>query len=325
MSSFKVEVVRIGEVRRHDNADTLSITQVFNYPVIFRTGEYAVGDLAAYVPVEAVVAEAPQWEFLAGHRRIRAKRLRGVFSMGLLTPAPAGASEGDDVAAALGITKYDPPVPMQMGGECENDPGFIPRYTDIENFLRYGSKIAPGTEVVITEKIHGANARFVHDGQRLWVGSHGQIKAPSESNMWWRAARNCDLETKLARAPRMVFYGEVFGAVQDLKYGAKNGELFVRFFDVLDSTNRTYLDWDKTAALLTDLELAAAPLLYRGVLPVMAELRGLTETTSALAENMREGIVIRPVVEQWDDEVGRVILKLIAEQYLLRKGGSEAK
>jgi len=325
MSSFKVEVVRIGDVRKHENADTLSITQVFNFPVIFRTGEYAGGDLAAYVPVDAVVPETPEWEFLGGHRRIRAKRLRGVFSMGLLTPAPSGAGEGDDVTEVLGITKYEPPIPQEMGGECEADPGFIPRYTDIENFLRYSDKIAPGSEVVITEKIHGANARFVHDGTRLWVGSHGQIKAPSETNMWWRAARAAGLEEKLATVPGLVFYGEAYGDVQDLKYGAGRGQVFVRFFDVLNSKDRTYLDWEEAQALLAELELPGVPVLYRGALPDMTGLRALTETPSALAGNMREGIMIRPPVEQWDDEAGRVIFKLIAEQYLLRKGGSEAK
>ena len=36
--------------------------------------------------------------------------------------------------------------------------------------------------------------------------------------------------------------------------------------------------------------------------------------------HMREGIVITPLVERQDDEIGRVILKSVSEDYLLRRG-----
>ncbi|RYE90041.1 MAG: RNA ligase, partial [Myxococcales bacterium] len=88
MSEFHVRVVRVGPIVKHPQADNLSIAQVFGYPVIIRTGEYAEGDRAVYVPVDSVVPEGdPRWAFLGEHRRIRAKKLRGVFSMGLLTAA----------------------------------------------------------------------------------------------------------------------------------------------------------------------------------------------------------------------------------------------
>jgi tRNA-binding EMAP/Myf-like protein len=116
VTEFRVEVVRIGEVRKHPNADTLSICDVYGgYPCIFRTGDYAPGDLAVYVPVDALVPVGrPEFKFLdAGkgrtHERVKAKKLRGVFSMGLLVPAPAGAKEGDDVRAVLGVEKWEPP------------------------------------------------------------------------------------------------------------------------------------------------------------------------------------------------------------------------
>jgi hypothetical protein len=58
----------------------------------------------------------PEFEFLKSpnhpdrtHERIKAKRLRGVFSMGFLMPAPAGAAEGQDLAKDLGVYKYEEP------------------------------------------------------------------------------------------------------------------------------------------------------------------------------------------------------------------------
>lgn len=38
---------------------------------------------------------------------------------------------------------------------------------------------------------------------------------------------------------------------------------------------------------------------------------------------MREGIVIRPVLERRHDALGRVQLKSVSDDYLLRKGGTE--
>ena len=108
MSDFNCEVVRVRDVAKHPEADTLMVATANGNPVIFRTGDYQEGDLAAYVPVDAIVPEGERFAFLGKHRRIRAKRLRGIFSMGLLTPVEPGWEEGQPVAEALGITKYDP-------------------------------------------------------------------------------------------------------------------------------------------------------------------------------------------------------------------------
>ena len=97
MSMFSVPVVRVGPYIKHENADSLSITQVLGCPVIFKTGTYNEGDLAIYVPVDSIVdTTVPELSFLQTSDktrvRIKAKKLRGVFSMGLLIPAPAGGA-----------------------------------------------------------------------------------------------------------------------------------------------------------------------------------------------------------------------------------------
>lgn len=38
MSEFKVEVVKVGPVEKHPNADSLGITKVYDYPVIVKKG-----------------------------------------------------------------------------------------------------------------------------------------------------------------------------------------------------------------------------------------------------------------------------------------------
>jgi RNA ligase (TIGR02306 family) len=322
MSEFHVNVVRIGTVEKHPNADTLGITRVWDYPVIVKLGEFKEGDLAVYVPVDSVVpADDPRWAFLDGHYRVKAKRLRGVFSMGLLVHAEPGWEVGQDVLEALRITKYDPPEPMSTGGENEKDPGFMPCYTDIEGLRRWSDVLVPGEQVIITEKIHGANGRFIFRDDRLWCASHHNWKKQSESVIWWKAAERMGLADKLMRRPDLGFYGEVYGQVQDLKYGAKQSDLFLAFYDAIEVASRRYIGWDDFVFVAAELRLPVVPVLYRG--PWSPDLRSFAEGPSTVvgADNVREGMVVKPVYERFDDRIGRVILKLHGEGYLTRKKG----
>lgn len=325
---FEVRIVRVGPLKKHENADTLSIARVYDYPVIVRTGDFVEGDLAAYVPVDAVVPDMPEWAFLAGQRRIRAKKLRGTFSMGLLTKPPVSAELGEDVAARMGIVKYEEPPPKEgprAGDEDLPDPGFFPTYTKIADFRRYPGCFNLDEEVVVTEKLHGGNARFLFRDGALWVGSHDAVKKDIASLIGRRVAVEHRLASKLERFPGVVVFGEIFGAVQDLRYGAKKGEIFFRAFDVLNTGHGQYLSHDDAVDFLAKLEIPMAPALLRGkwAPEFEAQVRAASRGQSMLGENMREGVVIKPTRERWDDSIGRVILKLIGEDYLLRRGGTE--
>lgn len=321
MSEFHIQVVRIGAVEKHPNADTLSITRVHGgYPCVIRTGDFQSDDLAVYIPVDSSLPETDQFSFLrdSERARLRAKRLRGIFSMGLLVKAPEDAQEGDDVQELLGITKWEPSLNITMG-ECEAPPQgwFFPTYTDLEGLRRWPSVLQAGEEVVLTEKIHGCNARFVHDGERLWCGSRTRIKKDSENSLWWVAARHAGLEEKLAQFPMMIFFGEVYGKVQDLRYGHENNDKpSFSVFDVFSVKDGSYLDHDHAVEMVRQAGLSWVPCLYRG--EWKADLMDHAEGQSCLAKNVREGFVVKPVKERFSD-IGRVILKLHGQGYLLRK------
>jgi len=326
MSEFNVVVIQLGKIGKHPNADTLSITHVLgDYPVILRTGDFQEGDLAVYIPVDALVPVADsRFAFLAseakdGIARIKAKRLRGIFSLGLLVKSDPMWIVGQNVQSDLGIKKYEPPEPVNFGGDNEKDPGFLPCYTDVEGLRKWPNLLQAGEQIVISEKIHGANARFVWQNDRLWVGSHTCIKKRDANNLWWKAALQEKLEEKLALHPGIAFYAEVYGQVQDLKYGAGKAELRLAFFDAMNIVTRKYLDWQEFKDLADSLGLQRVPGLYEG--PWSQELRALAEgrSTIAGAEHIREGLVVKPVRERFDLECGRVILKLVGEGYHLRK------
>ena len=326
MSEFHVEVVTIGKIEKHPNADSLSITMVKNgYPVILRTGEFQEGDKAVYVPIESMVPVTdPRFAFLAlkdkprERERVRAKKLRGIFSMGLLTKADPSWSLAQNVQTELNILKYEPPEPLSMGGENEKDPGFLPVYTDIEGLRKFPDLLKEGEPVVITEKLHGCNGRFLFQDDRLWVGSHTNIKREDPNNAWWKVALKEGLQEKLRNFPCIAIYGEVYGAVQDLKYASKPGELKLALFDSLDTRSRHYHDDDEFVELCKALGLPRVPMLYHG--PWSSDLKKLAEGNSTLAAHVREGFVVRPVKERFAPELGgRLILKMLGEGYLLRK------
>ena len=346
MSEFDVRVVEVGHLAKHENADSLSVTMVDGYPVIVRTGDFSEADRAIYVPIDSVVPDVPEWAFLGGHRRIKAKRLRGIFSMGLLAHLPpcecqplwdaqVGGewklvdgtfhdrscsktwSAGQNVQNEMKIEKWEPTIHAGKIRPEDQEPEqpFLPRYTDIEGLRRHGDVLVLGEEVVLTEKIHGANGRWLFRDGRLWIGSHNCLWKEGTSNIWTRVADGY-LGHALVDVPGLAFYGEVFGDVQDLKYGRSQGTLCLMVFDVMDTSTLRYLDHDEATEVCDRLGFLRVPVLYRGPWSdLLAE--GMTTVSGG---HVREGFVVKPTRERFDHRVGRVILKLIGEGYLLRKG-----
>lgn len=355
MSEFSVTVFKLEKFGKAKNSDNLSIVDVEGVPVLFNTNQFSLGQLVAHVPHDAVVSlERPEFKFLddgSGEKtfRVRAKKLRGITSYGFLVPAPDGSKPGDNAAAILGIKKYEEPVPLSSGGETAHDPGYAPKYTDIQKFNKYNHVLNEGEGVVVTEKIHGCNAMYLFKNNTFYVRSHkeykrddalcslcntaaipGNPRCPEPScnrvrtvNLFWRAATLGDLEAKLRSLEGLAVFGEIFGQVQDLKYGATKDEIFFRAFDVYDTHFGRYLDHQEAQDKVHSVGIPWVPELYRG--PYTKEkIESLVEGKSSLADNIREGVVIKPLAERFDEHCkGRVILKYISEQYHLRKKGTE--
>lgn len=323
LSTHRVEVVRLGPVAPHPNADALGLVNVFGYQCVVRLGEWAEGDLAAYiVPDSLVPTNRPEFSFLARPEkprpaeRIKVRKLRGIFSQGLLVRAPEGTREGDDVAALFGVTRYEPPEPLATGGDVERGPkGDRPHY-DVESFRRYAAIVfREGEEVVATEKVHGANARFTWHDNRLYCGSRRQWKKEEVASAWWRVARQYQGVTSLLESfPGATLYGEVYGQVQDLTYGTKKGEIRFAAFDLL-RTDGTWLPVHAMRQLCESFGVPLVPVIYAGPLDT-EKMLALAEGPSLLGPNVREGIVVRPVEERWHQEVGRVQLKVVGNSYL---------
>jgi RNA ligase (TIGR02306 family) len=377
MSTFKVEVTKIRAIEQIEGADTIQLAVVGDYRSVVRKNTYRAGDLAVYIPEAAIVPDNILEVLgltgrLAGKQknRVKAIRLRGCLSQGILYPVDSGQDvggpfivlptedgvgnalydlqEGQDLAEEMGITKWEPPIPTYMEGEIYNAGTNITVKYDIDNFKSYPDILQDGEDVVMTEKLHGTfcgvgivpekdyndklyKSKFVvfnkGNGAKGISFTNGER---ATGNVYFRALLKANIFNKLEEmvarfnitsVPHFVF-GEVFGqGIQDLQYGS---EVSFRAFDSAKGyrDDLEYHGVDKFITLCNVLEIDRVPELYRGPFSKekMIEMTTGKETISGKAQHIREGVVIKPVVERWDSTIGRVILKSVSEDYLMRGG-----
>jgi len=314
-SEHTCDVVEI-KLKPHPNADALSLIMVGDFQCAVRTEDWKNGDLAVYIPPDSIVPETEQFKFLGQHRRIKARKLRGEWSIGLLVPAPTGAKVGDDYMERLGIVHYEPQIHgnFTTGGDNIATPsGFFPKY-DVLNFRKYSRLFNDEEEVIVTEKLHECNSRFTCVDNQIYCGSRRFWKQEDPNNLWWKALdQNEALRTWLKNHQDLTVYGEVFGQVQNLKYGAKPGEIFFAAFDILKGDQ--WLDFDEAHEI--GASLPWVPLVYRGPFDkekILAFAEG--DSLYPNAQNIREGVVVKPVRERTDHHIGRVQLKVVSNKYL---------
>ncbi|GGZ07038.1 RNA ligase (ATP) [Streptomyces poonensis] len=353
MSTLRVTAETL-TVHEHPNADALELAQVGLYRAVVAKGAYRTGETAVYIPEQSVLPPALIEELgltgrLAGGEanRVKAVRLRGELSQGIVCRPGAladvdlarAAADGTDFAEVLGITKWVPPIPPTMSGDVESAPDLLP-WVDIENIQRYPDLFAPGEPVVLTEKLHGSACllTYVAGEGRVHVSSKGfgaRSLALKEDprNLYWRAVHAhgvAEAAAALAErlgARRVGVFAEVYGAgVQDLAYGAdgRRDTLGYAVFDVSAEIGGQ-TRWLDAAEHLTG-RLPLVPRLYEGPYDIDRVLATATgrETVSGRALHLREGVVIRPVIERYSPVTGgRAIAKAVSPAYLTRKGGTE--
>ena len=65
MTDWLPQVVKIEKVEKHPDADALDVATVLgDYPVIVKRGEYKVGDIALYLPIDTIVPDIQTYYFL---------------------------------------------------------------------------------------------------------------------------------------------------------------------------------------------------------------------------------------------------------------------
>lgn len=331
MSLHSIEVVQIGDVTPHPNADRLELTNLWGWQCCVGKGQFKPGDKAVYVPPDYVVpSNQPEFAFLKRDgrdvERITVRRFRGTLSQGLLIPLPARLANrivGDNVIADLGIMRYEAPLQKCTSGEFIKAPDvpYAPKF-DVDSFQRYHRIFDAGEQVVVTEKIHGANARYTwakdqNTGECVqFCGSRTNWMKEDEKNVWWMVLRRCPAIGKWCQANHgKIMYGEAFGRVQSLKYGAGKNDIFFAAFAVLD--HNKWVDYADMVRSLREHSVPLVPHVFTGPLDLQAVYE-MAESDSRWpgANHLAEGVVVVPAKERFDERIGRVCLKIVSNRYL---------
>ncbi len=351
MSSLIVEVLPIESIKKHPNADSLSISTIKGWQVIYNHDSvtHEVGELVIYVPPEAMVPLelAEKWgvdKYLTwykkgeyvGYGKTRQINLRGEMSYGFMAQNE-GFEEGQDVSEHYNLKKWEHPKETIHSGSHDREVTLFYRYTDIENWRNYSKIIQEGEEVIVTEKIHGTNSRIglcIEDGEspilmvgtrknRIKMGDNSLYETPVQKYPQIEDALNY-IWKEYQATESVIVYGEIYGNIQDLKYGIP-GQHDFRCFDI--SVDRKYIDSNEFKSLCNEFNIPIVPILYEGPFDI-DKIKSLACGLTTLMDNpsktdYREGVVIKPCIERYDLKLHRVILKLISDEYLLRKNPKE--
>ena len=345
MSTIKVEVCEILEIKPHNNADALELATVEGWQMCVKKGVHQPGDLVVYfeqgpVLTKEVAERLNVGAYLSEKTDINGDRvlvvhrikLRGEASFGLVVQPEAGMELGADVAEFYGAVKYHPPVKAQAGDSASDDPCF-PKYTNLENMRSYPNLLEAGELVVATEKIHGTNARvgFVwHSDEEqptMMAGSRAlRRKEPEDQmttlvNTYWFphtliGVKNLLADLQIQGHKQAILYGEVYGqGIQAYAYGEKR--MNFRAFDLM--LDGKYVDYPIFKSLCDKHQIAQVPLIYEGAFSLEV-IKAISDGESLIGGNHgREGVVVKPRIERDNPKFGRVILKYIGDRYLFGK------
>lgn len=333
------------------NADAIEKIRVLGWWVVSKKGEHQPSDKLVYFEIDSLLPERAEFEFLRASSfkpvqtdasgatilpagfRIKTVKLRGQVSQGICFPLsilPPGAptEEGADVTELLGVFKWEAPIPVGMGGRAKGGfPGFLPKTDETRvQILETVLQRHRGKTFYLTEKLDGASfTAFLREGEFGICSRNLWMDETDESSVLVRVAKGLKVEEKLRVARErlghdVAIQAEVIGpGIQRNKYGLK--EVTLRVFNVLNVDAYRLIDHQTKLAALAVMGLEAVPQLGTLVLNhTVDELVALSEGMSVLnAQVQREGVVLRPLAEEYDEDIGgRLSFKAINPKFLLK-------
>lgn len=289
---------------------------------IVKKGQYQTGDLArTYLP-DSLLPHDDEFAFMEKYKwRVRQMRFRGVPSECLIMPGPVSNEKEDgnglgiigrDITDWAKVTKYFKPIPASLEGiAIGNFPSFIPK-TDEPNYqtVPYMLEALKGQRFYSTEKVDGGSATIYWKDEHFGICSRNQeIAEPNMlngrrpvNNAIWDIARRYNLKEKMSVYTdcNTAIQFEVIGpGIQKNPSGLRQIE--PRLFSVWDIDAQEYWSGARVRHLSENLKIPMVNILlwdeeftqdYIDLLPLQAE--GEYENG-----HQREGIVVRPMIEQY--------------------------
>jgi RNA ligase (TIGR02306 family) len=267
--------------------------------------------------------------------------------------------EGQDVSDLLGVTHYDPDAGKENLEGTKGDTVLAPRRKypktlkgwfffllhkltgrghksfaqevsfnlpiyDVEALKNHNTAFTPDDIVIVTEKVHGSNARFVFLDGVMYAGSRTQWKHPDSPCLWRKALKQNQWIEEWCRANEgYSLYGEVTPTQKGFDYGCAKDQVRFFVFDIRTPDGK-WLDeslegYHYSALDKLDLSAEHVPLLYIGpydpsiIMPLVSG-----PSTVHGAKHIREGIVIKSAKEIRVPGLGRLQLKVVSNEFLAK-------
>jgi RNA ligase (TIGR02306 family) len=319
-------IQRIKSIEPIANADSIVKATVLGWQLVIKKDEFKPGDLCVYVEIDSILPDKPEFEFLRNKNfRIRTIKLRGQVSQGIcfplhILPNNIQVEEGADVTDVLSIVKYEPPVPVNMQGIMKGGfPSFIPKTDETRvQVLQDLLNTHKGSSCYITEKLDGTSVTFFIKDGVFGVCSRNMELEEVEDNLYWKAARQFDIERKLRSVGcNIAIQGELVGeGIQGNKLKLKGQHVFVFSVFLIDEYRYAmYHEWMK---MMEELEIPCVPVITDNyqLEDNINDILSMSETFSLINSGvMCEGIVIR-----LKESKELVSFKAISNEFLLKYG-----
>lgn len=331
----------IAEIKPIEGADRIVAYRINGWHVVDQKGKYQVNDsvvmceVDSFVPTEvAPFLTKPDHfpkEFLGiKGERLRTIKLKGQLSQGLLLPMSVLPNiesvgvgfyiEGDDVTSALGILKWEKPLPACLAGVAKGSfPSFIPK-TDQERVQNLSKQIEAmqGELFEVTIKLDGSSCTIFVNGEDNGVCSRNLELKQTEGNAFWDIAVEEDVHAKIRSTGRnLALQGELIGpSIQGNYENVVKNEFYV--YDVFDIDKQKYLLPEERRKIIWELRLKHVPLLngqYADKLFLDAGVQQLLDMAEGEGMNKgvkREGLVFKHLHSDFS-------FKAISNSYLLKE------
>ena len=319
----------INNIQPIENADRIELASVGGWGVVVaKNVNHSVGDKVVYCEIDSFLPIEPEFEFLrktsykkmsGGSEGFRLKsiHMRGTLSQGLIIPLQDAIdiikrkngevdSEmiqlGNDVTELLGIKKYEKPIPPQLEGVKRGDfPSFLIK-TDAERIQNLTDDYSyfNESEWERTEKLDGASATFYLHDNIFGVCSRNIDLEESNTNTYWKVAKELNIEEKLRDYFGMTpvgIQGEIIGeGIQKNIYGIKGHT--IRIFGGVDIITKKQISPRVLKILCSHIDLEYVPVIDSNIslsISSPSDIKKLIELAdgkSQLNENTnREGLV----------------------------------
>lgn len=325
-----VTIRTVSELRPIPDADAIETAVVDGWTCVVKKGTFAVGDPAVYFEIDSLLPLAdPRFHFLKKSdtsrefHRLKTMKLRKQLSQGLLLPVaefPELTPDCGDMAAALGITKWEPMVPAHLAGIAKGlFPSFI-RRTDEERIQNMPWVLVDEADSLfeVTIKLDGSSMTVFHRNGDIGVCSRNLELLETPENTHWQVVRRLHLDEALLQLKRNVaVQGELMGpGIQGNREALKEHGFFI--FNVFDIDKREYMPVDERKAFVDSLMsfdgclVQVCPTLgiHRlGEFQTMQDILAFADGPS-LHNKIREGVVFKRLD-------GALSFKVISNQFLL--------